>query len=564
MYRSTVAMFSFAVAMGCSSGGSSGSPGAGGNLGQPGCTTAPECGGCLDCLSKCICNTGDTQNCPTVCGLSGGGGGGVGAGTGTGGAGTGGSIGTDDLAAGIRITQVSVYQAVKIPIMDNGAEVTNRNAQIVAGRDALIRVSVSPDAGFVPREIVARLTLEGPGAGPPIEVKQPINGASDDSNLGSTLNLQVPGAQLAVGSTYSVSLLEAAPGGPAGAEDGARFPATGQAALGAQSTGPALNITLVPVVVNGFTPGTSPGQVQILHDRMLQLYPIPEVKITVRQPVNYSGGVSPTSTSGWSALLNFVESVRSSDNPPKNTYYFGMLTPASSSQQFCGGGCIAGLSNQPSPNDVSGRTSIGLGFFQQGQNNPQHTMAHEVGHAHGLGHAPCTQFGNIFGVDPNYPYPGGKIGVWGYDIVSKKLINPAQYTDIMGYCQNEWVSDYNYQKWFTRLAYVNSTASFKVTDPERAPGTFRTLIVGEDGSTAWGYQMQMKHPQGGEKKTVQVLDSSGKATGSVTGFWTPHSHGHGGFLRVRVSELSVLPPSNALKVAGATALSVQKLADAPN
>jgi hypothetical protein len=111
---------------------------------------------------------------------------------------------------------------------------------------------------------------------------------------------------------------------------------------------------------------------------------------------------------------------------------------------------------------------------------------------------------------------------------------------------------------------VNSTAFIKNTDPERAPGTFRTLILEEDGSTIWGYSMQMQDPVMGEKKTVEVLDANGKVTGKITGFFTPLSHGHGGFLRVRVTALATLPKDSALKLDGAAALGVAKLESAPN
>ena len=39
-------------------------------------------------------------------------------------------------------------------------------------------------------------------------------------------------------------------------------------------------------------------------------------------------------------------------------------------------------------------------------------MVHELGHSMSLRHAPC---GLLFDPDPNYPYPSGEIGVWGYD-----------------------------------------------------------------------------------------------------------------------------------------------------
>jgi hypothetical protein len=45
--------------------------------------------------------------------------------------------------------------------------------------------------------------------------------------------------------------------------------------------------------------------------------------------------------------------------------------------------------------------------------------------------------------DPNYPYAGGVTGQWGYDLVAGTL-KPPTNTDLMGYCGNNWISDYTY------------------------------------------------------------------------------------------------------------------------
>jgi hypothetical protein len=49
-------------------------------------------------------------------------------------------------------------------------------------------------------------------------------------------------------------------------------------------------------------------------------------------------------------------------------------------------------------------------------------------------------------VDPNYPYPGGVIGVPGWDAfaATSSLKNKSTFTDVMGYCSNQWISDYTY------------------------------------------------------------------------------------------------------------------------
>ena len=69
------------------------------------------------------------------------------------------------------------------------------------------------------------------------------------------------------------------------------------------------------------------------------------------------------------------------------------------------------------------------------------TLAHELGHNMGLKHAPC---GGTGGADEDYPYEGGILGVWGYDVPARRLVHPFLYKDVMGYCAPNWVSDYHF------------------------------------------------------------------------------------------------------------------------
>jgi hypothetical protein len=66
--------------------------------------------------------------------------------------------------------------------------------------------------------------------------------------------------------------------------------------------------------------------------------------------------------------------------------------------------------------------------------------AHEWGHNWGRQHAPCGDAGIP---DLNYPYAKGIIGVYGFDVAAQS-IKPPTYSDLMGYCNNEWISDYTY------------------------------------------------------------------------------------------------------------------------
>ena len=49
------------------------------------------------------------------------------------------------------------------------------------------------------------------------------------------------------------------------------------------------------------------------------------------------------------------------------------------------------------------------------------------------------------GPDPDYPYPDGSIGVWGYDLLDGRLVDPST-ADLMSYCDPAWISDYSFNK----------------------------------------------------------------------------------------------------------------------
>ncbi|MFL5494584.1 MAG: hypothetical protein ACJ8DC_09410, partial [Gemmatimonadales bacterium] len=82
-------------------------------------------------------------------------------------------------------------------------------------------------------------------------------------------------------------------------------------------------------------------------------------------------------------------------------------------------------------------TALGYDNVQDGSR----VVAHELGHTWGRLHAPC---GSPPQIDPDYPYPDGSIGVFGVD-VSKGELKSSSLPDIMGYCGNSWISDYNYR-----------------------------------------------------------------------------------------------------------------------
>ena len=98
------------------------------------------------------------------------------------------------------------------------------------------------------------------------------------------------------------------------------------------------------------------------------------------------------------------------------------------------------------------RIAIGVGF----ESRAADVAAHELGHSHGRGHAPCGPGGSLpDGIDPAYPYDDGVIGVHGHDFYEDELLDPSESTDIMGYCDDQWVSDYQYRALHERGQNVN-------------------------------------------------------------------------------------------------------------
>ncbi|MEZ4375966.1 MAG: M66 family metalloprotease [Polyangiaceae bacterium] len=512
-------------------------------LGNPGCTGAGDCSLCGVCFDKCVCENGDGNACAVACGVDPGSGGsgaqggsggsgaaggsdqGGSAGTGaSGGAagnagttsgGNGGTSATGDQATGIRISSISVWQSVKVPVMENGGSVSasTRKAPVVASKDAVFRVYVSPDADWQPRQLAAVLDLNGQS----YEATLSPNIESTDGEINSTFNIKVPGSAITTGSSYSVTLFETGGGGP-GSNAGSRYPGSGSENLGAEDPRGPLHIVLVPITINGNTPDVGQNRVDSYIKRLTSMYPIPTVEMSVRQAVNYGSNVSANG-SGWSNLLNSIYNLRQQDNAPKNTYYYGVLAPTTSAQSYCSGGCVAGLSGLPASNDDYQRGSIGLGVFPDGQDiGSADTMAHELGHAHGRPHTMCGTGESGSG----YPYSGGGIGSWGYDLSIDRVRQPTTYKDVMGYCSPNWISDYNYNKIFDRVAYVNG-GGYVVppSDPARLAGDYMSFIVEADGRVIRVADVHLNGPAWGEESSATLVDQDGNEIQDLKGFYYP-------------------------------------------
>jgi hypothetical protein len=442
------------------------------------------------------------------------------------------------------ISEVSFWQAMRVPLEISGAAVSPI-APIITSKPGILRVFVAPGPSFKARSLSAALTFGVAPLGAAQVSTKFIHAASANGDFGTTFNFPIDPNDVLTDAAYSVVLSDGA-GGP----ELDRYPAAGASQLAPISAGNTLNVVVVPITVKGVPANISDAILATFRTRVLSMYPLADLTITLHAPVVSNVAIGPDA--GWDQTLDALYALRAQDAPADNVYYYGMFTPQASFDDYCVTACTVGLSQVASPIEVEYRGSIGLGIFPDGSDSDApDTMAHELGHALGRLHAPCMT------TDPGpFPYPDGHIGVWGFDSVNHLLLDPAIYGDVMGYCSPDWISDYTYDAIFDRIKYVNaSVTSAKVLQHRPPAVAFRRVLVDAAGRLAWGSLFTPEHDPRGEARAVSLLAESGSAIASATGYFQRFGDGSRGFLIVPAASLDAAAGVSAIRV-GAAELSL--------
>ena len=348
---------------------------------------------------------------------------------------------------GIEVNQAVQYYKSNEHLTDGNDQAANNAVKLVAGKPAWVRVYVRSGGqwGTIPDvtgtvELSRRsfgsyyqpfstLSPQAPGM---VDALKNLDYAVERGSLAHTLNFIIPAEHMC---------------------GNLRLQANIESALGRSKMTIYLNVTLqqtlslrgIMVGYNGPSslaagapnlnlPAPTVADLQTTSATTLLTFPVRSQAnystagtITWNQPLTDAPSCGGCCSPNWVALNAAVNTQRIADGNLPNVLYYGLMANGIPMGPIIG--CNTGTVST---------SSVGAGM----------TMAHELGHACGLPHAPCGTGG-----DPNYPAyepydptntPMASTGEYGMDISNGNIKTPAIFKDLMSYCGPKWISLYNH------------------------------------------------------------------------------------------------------------------------
>jgi len=438
------------------------------------------------------------------------------------------------LAAGLEISAVTISQSVSIDLFRDGSSPDQYSAPLLTGRAGIVRVFVEPADGWTARPIRGELSLRSGDEELLYEDQEEPEGSSSAESFASTFDFEFSAHDLHADTQISVRLWEAEDSAEAGQDDdaqassgrdGAAWPALGSAPLRATEAGGVVRVMLLPIQYeadgSSRLPDTSAEQIAFIEDRLLQLYPVREIDLSVAAPHPSAIAITADGT-GFSDLLSSLRDVRAQRDVPFETYVHALVAPAVNMMAFCGGACTTGMAYRVG-DPFSGSFKVGLGLGFEGDSVAR-ILVHELGHQHDRGHAPC---GNVGNPDLDFPYDSGGIGVDGWDSQGGDRLAAEDYADFMSYCPDRWVSDYTWRALHQRMLAVEGLLSSREVLPRAA---FVSFAVDGDGGIRFERHEQLRFRPVGPQWPVQLLDDRGLVVAVAEASFVPFADLPGGTL----------------------------------
>lgn len=348
------------------------------------------------------------------------------------------------------ISNVVVAQAFALPVGDG-------RLRLVAGRAAMLKLDLTSAVTNLASPSISVTAVRGQRdvAALPLNGPAQVPAAANTYDLTQSYHATLPADWVQSGTTLRIDVK---PPGDAPAR------VSRSVALSVDAA-PALTLTVVPVSVRGVAP-TLPSTADI-RAAVLRAYPMADndrFTVRVREPYTYDSGGDPNAALDANRLLQQVDTLRRAERP--TDVYFGMVEQG---QMYASGPSGLAYINRlealrTSPYEVF-LAAIGEDRRSVLHDNPNpfgfnpgrwaNTMIHEMGHVFTRRHAPCWVFGNAPDLmDTAYPYGEGRFSeVPLFDGISGKFTAPEVFgqfvadtrmVDVMGYCEGNLFSDYNY------------------------------------------------------------------------------------------------------------------------
>ena len=380
-----------------------------------------------------------------------------------------------DWARDIELTDLQFNQGIAVPVAAGGEFIPEgeRDIHLVKDRPGLFRASWALGSGFKAREIEARLTLSyDDGTSQVLKDKKMISGEPDLEELDGTFAWKLTADDVKAGMSVSVGLYET---GNAEGDDPAtppRIPADGVAELGVPPDDMILEITFVPVEMNGKVPDFSQENLDALVAGYFNMNPVSEVRMTLHEQISVGG-------SSIDGVLSATSQLRTAEDAAPQMYYIGLA-----SVDVTGWSGVSNLPGESMSGDRSSASPISNTPADYPSDNSWGYTVHETGHAQGRPHNPGC---GAPGVDPDWPFgeDDTKIHIQGYD-VTYDLLRPESSEDYMNYCFPDWQSAFTWEKTYTRINLLSSWSRRETSVP--ATYMLRGVINQEAGTQEWWAQ----------------------------------------------------------------------------
>lgn len=313
---------------------------------------------------------------------------------------------------------------------------------LVAGRDALLRVFVHATAANTVQPAVRVRVYDGATLLQTLTVTAPegsVRTALSEGTLSSTWNNLIAGANVR---TAMRIVADVDPGGiiTEGDETDNSWPRNGTPQSITVNVAPTFNVRFVPVTVGALTGNVTTANKEQFLVSTRRMHPINDINSDLRAPFTSSASMlqSGDGNGAWLTVLNEMNALRTADGAPGTTHYYGVVKVSYNSG-------VAGYGYVP------GRAAMGWDYLPSGDG----VALHEWGHNFGRPHTNC---GGPDSPDPTYPYGGGTLGQYGWNPSTGALVAPTA-TDFMGYCGNQWTSDWTWMKIMTQRAAAGTAAA---------------------------------------------------------------------------------------------------------